>query len=232
MSTSRALPINAVPINAVPINAVPISTVGNAGPLKPITYPAVATPEQAQLRADAMQRGHQRGHTLGYAAGLQRAREEAALRRAGMDAEHGALLARLTADTNAEIAALVAAGAALAARTKPVLDEAEQTLFACALSLAEAVLGRELGDGSASAQAILARVLARQDETGAPLVRVNPQDLDAIRAESLAASGLKTVADPAMARGEAVAEYPEGFLDARISTALDRARRALLETPA
>lgn len=207
-------------------------TVGDAGALKPITYPAVATREQAQLRADAVQRGYQRGHTLGYAAGLQHAREEAALRSAGMEAEHGALVAGLTADTHAEIAALAAASTALDASVKPVLAEAEQTLFACALTLAEAVLGKELDNGSASAQAILARVLASQDDAGAPLVRLNPQDLDALGAESLAVSGLKTVADPAMPPGEAVAEYPEGFLDARISTALDRARQALLGTTA
>ncbi|WP_211320816.1 FliH/SctL family protein [Arthrobacter livingstonensis] len=208
------------------------SAAGLRGALEPIVFPAVPTAEQARSHADAMERGHQRGHTLGYAAGLQRARVEADVRRAALEAEHGALLADLRERAAAQAAVLAATGAALAARTAPVLADAEQTLIDCALTLAEAVLVRELDDGDTRAKAVLARVLASQDPAGAPRVRLHPQDLAALSAEALAAAGLDAVADPAIAPGDAVAEYPDGFLDARISTALDRARRALQETPA
>lgn len=200
--------------------------------LQPIVFPAVPTEEQAQLSADALERGYRRGHTLGYAAGQERAQKEAALRRAELEAAHNALQAELRTRAETQRAALAAAAAALSARTLPVLAEAEQTLVASALTLAEAVLGRELDDGGTRSKAVLARVLAAQDPAGAPRVRLNPQDLAVIGTEALADAGVEPVADPATAPGDAVAEYQDGFLDARISTALDRARRALLETPA
>ncbi len=204
-------------------------TAVQATPLRTIVYPVVPTDEQWQVHADAEQRGYLRGHALGHAAGLQQAREKAALERAVHDAEHEALLAGLRGRSAAQLAALAAAGAALAARTQPVLAESEATLIDCALTLAEAIVGRELGDGEASAQAILARVRDRGQEPATPLVRLNPQDLAAIGPEALEACGLNALADENMPAGDAVAEFPDGFLDARISTALDRARRALAE---
>lgn len=201
---------------------------GIAGPIVPAVYPTVATVKESQLQADAEVRGYRLGHTLGYAAGLQQASAEAARRRSELDAEQDALIAELRLNVSGEIAALEAASAALDARTKPVLAEAEQALMTCALMLAEAVLGRELDDGETSSRAVLTRVLAGRDESVAPRVRLNPQDLASIGEDVAGIERLDLVADPSISRGDAVAEYPHGFLDARISTALDRARQALL----
>ena len=40
--------------------------------------------------------------------------------------------------------------------------------------------------------------------------------------------GLELVADPTLAPGDAIGRHPDGYLDARITTALSRARAALL----
>ncbi|MGO4384479.1 FliH/SctL family protein [Specibacter sp. RAF43] len=209
-----------------------MSTNGKAGVapvITPAVYPAVATVKESELHAEAEARGYRHGHTLGYAAGLQDAKAETTLMREAMESEHDALLVELRARVDAEIAVLAAAAAALAARTKPVLAEAEQTLMSCALALAEAVVGKELDDGETSSRAVLARVLARQDDADPPVLRVHPRDLAALSADARTAGVPDIIADPHLARGDAVAEYPDGFLDARISTALERARRALLE---
>lgn len=210
----------------------PTAYTGRPESLQPLVFPAVPTAEQSRLRTEAVDRGYRRGHTLGYAAGQDRARQEAALRRAELEAAHESLLADLRARAAAQQAALAAAAAALAARTAPVLAEAEQTLLDCALTLAEAVLGRELDDGDTRSKGILARVQAVQDAPGPPRVRLNPADLSAIGTEALADAGLDPVADPGTAPGDAVVEYADGYLDARLSAALDRARQALLEDPA
>jgi flagellar assembly protein FliH len=42
--------------------------------------------------------------------------------------------------------------------------------------------------------------------------------------------GVELVADPQLARGDAVAELADGYLDARLSTALARVRRVLEES--
>ena len=66
---------------------------------------------------------------------------------------------------------------------------------------------------------------------GTPVrVRLHPADCAAIEAlgpNSALPERVDLVPDPRLERGDAVTEYDDGALDARISTALDRARRAL-----
>ncbi len=198
---------------------------------RPAVFPVIATPGQSQAHAEEKARGFTQGHAAGYAAGLQRASVEAAAARARDDASHAERVQQLDARHAAEVAALRLAGAALAERTAPVLADAEQALFSCALDLAVALLGHELGDDETSARAALARARGL-DETESPLViRMNPADVAVLdRSHDDLPASLTLLGDPGLNRGDAVADYPHGFLDARLGTAVERVRATLLES--
>ena len=61
---------------------------------------------------------------------------------------------------------------------------------------------------------------------------MNPVDVFQLDNASRTATMVEIVPDATIARGDAVADFSDGYLDARIQTALARARSALLgETP-
>jgi len=197
----------------------------------PAAFPAVGPDSRTAADTAATARAQAQGHALGYADGMRRAGAETEAFRARLEAEHATVQDALKARVGAEIAALAAARAAVSERTAPVLADAERTLFECALSLAEAVLGRELSDGGASARAALARALSGPLESQPLRVRMNPLDAQAVGAQLLKAGApgvVDVVADQSLSRGDAVADFPDGFLDARVSSALERARTSLL----
>jgi flagellar assembly protein FliH len=169
-----------------------------------------------------------RGYAAGYAAGARRAERMLEERRSALEAsarQQRELVATAEAQRSMRLDRVVAA---LEARLEPALDDARGALLEAAVELAETLLGRELSDGELSARGIAARVLARDDEQAVTRVRVHPAEVAPV-AELLAGRRIEVVADPALAHGDAVAELPDGFLDARISTAVARVRRALAE---
>lgn len=201
----------------------------------PVVFPVVpgATGMDAALHRE---RGYTAGHAAGYTAGLRLAAEEAEQLRRRLEAGHAALADELRGAATAQRSAMQAAGTAFSVAALPLLADSEQTLFECAIALAEAILGHELDDAEPSSRTALTRTLAGSGAAMPARVRMNPLDAaaldsDALETVMLGAStlaGPNIVADPSLARGDAVAEFPDGFLDARISSALDRARRELL----
>ncbi|MFQ4148037.1 hypothetical protein AAGW05_04960 [Arthrobacter sp. LAPM80] len=199
----------------------------NNPPPIPAVFPVVSTSAQTQALAAAKASGFTQGHAAGYAAGLQLARGEAEVARTRQDADHAAMMAASAARNAAELNALRLAGAALIQRTAPVLADAEAALFSHALELAEALLGHELRDGETSARAALARACGKVG-TEVPLsIHMNAADIAALAGTELP-DGVVLAEDAAISRGDAVAEYPDGFLDARLASAVRRARDALL----
>jgi flagellar assembly protein FliH len=174
-------------------------------------------------------RGEARGHAAGYAAGLRAAAEHTEALRARLRVDHDRLEQARQTQVEDAIAVLTAATRALNAVALPVVADSEEVLVASALELAEAIIGHELCDEDASARAALARVTAQPITSVVPLVRMNPDDLALLADEVLAHQEVTFVPDPQLNRGDAVAEFPDGFLDARIGTALDRAKLALGE---
>ncbi|HEY9498137.1 MAG TPA: FliH/SctL family protein [Terrimesophilobacter sp.] len=174
-------------------------------------------------------RGEVRGHAAGYAAGLRAAAEDTEALRATLRAEHDRLEQARQTQVEAAIAVLTAATRALNAVALPVVADSEDVLVSSALELAEAVIGHELRDAEGSARAALARVTAQPISSVVPLVRMNPDDLALLADEVLAHQDFTFMPDPQLPRGDAVAELPDGFLDARIGTALQRAKLALGE---
>jgi flagellar assembly protein FliH len=194
-----------------------------------IPYNAVAYPSlnaRGQDRSESLAYTH--GHAAGYTAGLRKAAAEAAARRQEMEAEHSAVLGQARARTERTIATFAAATDALHAAILPVVSEAQDTIAAAAMELAETIIGVELSDGELSARAALARVLAVPPPPGTVTVRMNPLDLSLLSEADKGAAGAVFVADSGLGRGDAIADYEHGHLDARIGTALSRARAALL----
>ncbi|MEV7635424.1 hypothetical protein AB0N71_04490 [Pseudarthrobacter enclensis] len=211
---------------------------------------------QATAQSDVQDRGFTQGHAAGYAAGLRAAAAEQERQRMERQAEHEAALASARESSDRAVALLAAAGAAFQQRFELVLQDAEAVLAAGTMDLAEAVLGYELHDGERTARAALRRALGTGKSVGNPggngqdsdvqpgqrtgpdvaAVRLNPADLHVLEATGAVtaarAAGVELVPDPALARGDAMARYPDGWLDARLSAALDRARAALLDPEA
>ncbi|WP_170228503.1 FliH/SctL family protein [Nesterenkonia populi] len=171
-------------------------------------------------------RARTQGYSAGYAAGARVAAEQARAQQAEHARRLQAQREQAQAEHDAELAALTNAADALASRTLEAVQAVDRSLTAAALELAEAILGAELKDGRHCAESALRRVLENTEPEDVRAVRMNPREARLI-AEQAQQAGVRAAADPALAPGDAVADLAEGFLDARISTALQRCREAL-----
>jgi flagellar assembly protein FliH len=188
-----------------------------------LTFPALRHPGQDAIDAQS----RIQGHAAGYASGLRAAAKEAEMRVIELNAETTAMLNERNAQIDAALTALESAARALHARAVPTIDTVQDALISSALELAEAILGYELSDGPTSAKAALSRVLEHADPRTLLSVRMNPADIaelgEAGRTPSVEINAADTVA-----RGDALGDFADGYLDARIQTALARARATLL----
>ena len=191
----------------------------------PLIFPSLPSSAN-QDQADADNRAA--GHAAGYAAGLRAAGAELAGQKAALDAEHRAALLHDAARMDRMIAVLTAAAAALDRLLLPVVTDAQDAIAASALDLAETIIGEALADGERSAKAALTRALAVVDPATITTIRLNPLDLGVLDETVRAAAGVSFTADASIARGDAIAVLPLGYLDARIAPALARARAAIL----
>lgn|GEM_PF-727855 len=172
----------------------------------------------------------------GFAAGFAAGAREAA--RVAEQHAREALAARLAQESEAAavttraLDVLATCAAAARVRTEPVVADLQARLQLAALELAEALLGAELADHDRSARAALTRALLHADAIEDVTVRLHPSDLAALRASGADAprDGVALVADPTLTPGDAVAEHADGYLDARLTTAVARARQALAGT--
>jgi flagellar assembly protein FliH len=194
--------------------------------LQRVVFPDI----QPAARTRMEDRGYTQGHAAGYAAGIQAAAAEQRRLREQFHAEHRAMLDAGRLAVAQAVRVLQAATVAFQQRRGAVLEEAQDVLAASAMELAEAILGYELNDGGNTARAALARALgAASGVETVTAVRLHPADLAALAAVDVGSvAGVELKADPALNPGDAIAEYPQGWLDARLSTAVDRAKAALL----
>lgn len=190
--------------------------------------PVISDERGRELRESARVAGYAAGWAQGSRAAAEAARMASQAQAARVEQELRAVQARF--DSALEV--LERAARATAQRTEPVLAEARATILAQSVELAEVLIGVELSDGERSARAALTRALAVGD-VDIVAIRLNPADL-AVVEELRGASdttaipdGVRLVADPALAPGEAISEYDGGFLDAAIDSAVRRARAAL-----
>jgi flagellar assembly protein FliH len=185
-----------------------------------LSYPTIFSPSAEEVN----ERARVRGHAAGYAAGLRAAEAEVARVAERVHAERESLRADAATALASALAALEAAVARVADLDSLVLAESDSALAAASIELAESIIGRELSDGPASARVALSRALSTVDPAVALDVRISPVDLAVLSANDIESSVVNLVADPGLDRGDAIVDVPEGRVDARISSALDRAR--------
>lgn len=188
-------------------------------------FPALASQEQGST-----DRSHAQGHAVGYAAGMRAAAEELRRTAAAQQVEHAVFRQREQARIDQAVRGLDAAARAFAVKVATVGSASEQLVHAAALDLAEAVIGAQLRAGD-PARLALARALQTTDPNDVRRIRLSPADWDSLDDETRAATGVALVPDPALTTGDAMVDLSNGYLDARIHSALARAKLAL-EGPA
>jgi len=189
-----------------------------------VSFPALRHVNQDAM--DAQARAH--GHATGYASGLRSAEVETARRVAELEAASIEALRQEHARIDVAVEALEAAALALHNRTVPTVEQAQNVLAASALDLAEAIIGYELQDGPKSARAALARALSHVGPQPIIAIRMNPADAFQLDNANRTATMVDIIPDETVARGDAMADFSDGSLDASIRTAFIRARNALL----
>ncbi|MCT9868461.1 hypothetical protein [Paenarthrobacter aurescens] len=202
-----------------------------------VTFPSVG----ASVRSNETDRGFVQGHAAGYAAGMQAAAAGQRDLQERLRAEHGDMLDAGRSALARSLQLLQAAASAAQQRQEVALEEVQDVLARSAIELAEAILGYELAQGENTARAALARALTplggggaggaggSTGSTGVTSVRLHPGDIAALAASGVTEiTGVELKADATLNPGDAVGEYPNGWIDARISTALERAKLALL----
>ncbi|WP_431866778.1 FliH/SctL family protein [Microbacterium paraoxydans] len=192
----------------------------------PAAFPRLGGSDHRAEQERARRRGYAEGHAAGFRAGVADA--EAARREAeAAQAERERIRAE---DVSAAVAALHAAARSLTARETALESAATTQVLSHAIDLAELILAAELGDAGSSAAAAARRALSATDAAAVRRLRVHPEDLRILAEEAgEGISEMALVADDTLARGDAVAELEHGLIDARVGTALARARRAVLE---
>ncbi|MEU3330913.1 FliH/SctL family protein [Glutamicibacter creatinolyticus] len=178
---------------------------------------------------EARQAAHDQGYAAGYAQGIRAAEATTRSQRDELVRRASAAEAARDAEQARALKALRAAANALAARTAPVLAEANDTMVEAALLLAERIIGRTLEDRELASRAALERATASDEAPAVRRVRMNPKDLALLGENIIEGTGIALVPDVQLQRGDAIAEFEEGFLDARIASALQRASAALRE---
>lgn len=182
---------------------------------------------------EGFRHGEIAGQTAGYEAGLAQGREEGFRRghSEGLVAGIDDAAAMAEAKVRRNIEALEIAIAALAQREATALEEIETNVVDLALSLAAAILDREVDASIDPGGEAIARALKLAPGRGELTIRMNPNDCEALGDLSQIAPGrdLLVVPDAAIEAGGALVETDTALVDARISTALARAREVLAD---
>jgi flagellar assembly protein FliH len=189
----------------------------------PVTYPSLR-----DGRTDhGAERARVQGHSAGYAAGRREAAAEAEIAQATLVAEHRRAAQANRAEVESAIRALEVSAGHYSLALVPVLEAVDAAITSAAIALAEVIIGRELASTADSARVAIERVLTLAATSDVRSARLNPADLAVIEASGAAPTSIVLVADPTLDRGDSIIERAHGIIDARISTAVNRARAAV-----
>ena len=191
----------------------------------PVLFPRLDGRADGAEHARARMRGYAEGHAEGFRTGLAEA--ESAQRVAA--AEQEARDAAAAREVETAVSALHAAARSLTERERELTAAGREEVLRCAIDLAELIVGAELSDAGASAATAARRALAAADPAELRELRLHPDDLHTLQTAETPLTAFALVGDDTLQRGDAVATLAHGHIDARIGSALDRARRALAE---
>ncbi len=183
----------------------------------------MAFPTIGEHTANSRDAGYVQGRAAGYAAGLKEAAKELAVQQARHESEHAEALNNADRRTDTEVTALARAVEAVQALVTPVVEDAESSMAAAAVELAEKIIGIALEDESKLVASILAR---STDITPMPVsLKVHPSTAPLI--SSHVPTTVLVTTDNTVGPMDVQARYPDGFLDGRIASALQRVKTAL-----
>ena len=175
--------------------------------------------------------GHDRGFEAGHREGFERGLAEgrATGHREGMASAQQEALSQLQATVAGALSALESGTADLVGREAITFAEVEQAAVDLAIELAGAILDREVAAADDPGRDGLVRALSLAPDQGDLCAFLHPDDLTLLGDVGDLAPGrsLELVADPTVRRGGCLVEAGSARLDARIDTALQRAREVL-----
>ncbi len=179
------------------------------------------------LAQESYRAARAQGYATGWAEGrrvaLARAAEETEAARVRAEEQ----LARHRAEHAQSMQALHAAAAQMQRALAAAVDEVAAQAVDVALELTEAILGREVATATDPGGDAVRRALSLVDPHVTMTVRLHPEDRATLDAGHLAGRDVVVVADPSLARGDAVVETEGNVVDATVGTALARVREAL-----
>jgi flagellar assembly protein FliH len=183
--------------------------------------------DRARLVAEAA--GRAEGHAAGYAAGLAAAAEQARHTAEQARAESEAAERQRDAHLAGVVELLLTAASAFRTQEQVVLAEVEDTVVELALSIARAVVDRELAASADPGADAIARALRLAPDDGPVTVRLHPDDVLVLGDLPQVAQrrDLVVVADPAVERGGCVAEAAGRQVDTQVGPALARVAAVL-----
>jgi flagellar assembly protein FliH len=172
---------------------------------------------RAEGYADGHESGRQDGRLVGQAEGLAAGRAQAS--------------EEVVDRIGSTLAALEAAAIELEHRHAVALADIETSVVDLALGLAAAIIEREVTTVGGVTLDSVRRALQLAPERGDLVVRVHPADRDQVAEAAPLAPGreVELVADPSIVRGGCLIEDDATRVDARVDSALERARAALLD---
>lgn len=191
----------------------------------PAVFPRFRDADADADRRQARVRGYADGHAEGFRAGMA----EAAAATEAAESQRRDADARARGDLADARAAVNAAAEALAARMQELTGVAEQQISARAVELAEVILAEVLKDRDLAAASALRRALTERHGEVPVEVRLSPADVRTLELLGALPERTSVVADDTLAPGDGVAVMADGIVDARVATALERARRVLAE---
>ncbi len=167
------------------------------------------------------------GYAAGWAEGRRRATDAARDAETELAARAAEQRAAAVAEQQHLVAALDAAADRSAAAYTSRYDALAEQALDLALRIAEEVLQRELTVAAQPGLDALRRALALVEPRTAVTVRLHPDDRAALDPAALEGCSATLVDDPALSRGDAVAETDHGLVDATVAGALARVREVL-----
>lgn len=179
-----------------------------------------------------------RSHAVGYAAGWAQGVAAAAVNERAALAAHEVAAEdqrdQLRRAFDRALSALDDAAAQMRGRIVPTVDATADVLVAAAADLAEMLLGHELTDSQTRGRRALERALTAAPEHSDVMVSLHPLDLRLLEEAGVTGATVsshgRSVAlteDGSLHPGDAIAHFPGGQVDARISTAMARLRASL-----
>lgn len=163
---------------------------------------------------EAIDRGYEAGLAAGRIAALEAARAQT-------DAE----IAKVRDRADAVMWAVSQTADRLAEHEASITEAFAHKSIVAATELAEAIVRRELADETRRAAAACERTLAALDRGSEASVRLHPDDIALLAGFDLPPN-VRLEADETLTPGDAIAHAADRTVDARIATAIERAKAA------